>query len=200
MYSQNNEEEIILNFFKDKKGIFLDLGAYDGINLSNTRALAEKGWKGICVEPNPNIFLKLKENYKNNLDVFCFEFAIGEFDGKTKFHNNDTYYSTIKESELERWVNEPFKFNLEEVNILTFSSFLNISPLKIFNFINIDCEGVDYEILKQINLDEISCELICVETNSKETEKYIKYINQYKNFEVLHINAENLLMGRKINV
>lgn len=200
MYSQNNEEEIILNFFKDKKGIFLDLGAYDGIDLSNTRALAEKGWKGVCVEPNSNIFIKLKENYKNNLDVFCFEFAIGEFDGKTKFHNNDTYYSTIKESELERWVNEPFKFNLEEVNILTFSSFLNISPLKIFNFINIDCEGVDYEILKQINLDEISCELICVETNSKETEKYIKYINQYKNFEVLHINAENLLMGRKINV
>ena len=59
MYSQNNEEEIILNFFKEKKGIFLDLGAYDGIGLSNTRALAEKGWKGVCVEQTA-----YKEAYK----------------------------------------------------------------------------------------------------------------------------------------
>lgn len=196
MYSQNNEEEIILNFFKKKKGIFLDLGAYDGIDLSNTRALAEKGWKGICVEPNPNIFLKLKENYKNNLDVFCFPFAIGEFDGKTKFHNNDTYYSTIKESELDRWVGTSLSFNTEEVDVLTFSSFLNLSPYKQFDFISIDCEGVDYEILKQINLDEVSCKLICVETNGKETDKYIQYVNNFKNFKVLHINAENLIMGR----
>lgn len=196
MYSQNNEEEIILNFFKEAKGSFLDLGAYDGIDLSNTRALAERGWKGVCVEPNSNIFIKLKENYKNNLDIFCFPFAIGEFDGKTKFHNNDTYYSTIKESELDRWVGTSLSFNTEEVDVLTFSSFLNLSPLKTFNFISIDCEGVDYEILRQINLNEISCELICVETNGKDTNKYIEYIKQYNDFKILHINAENLIMGR----
>ena len=37
------------------KGTFLDLGAYDGVDLSNTRALTELGWAGVCIEPNPVI-------------------------------------------------------------------------------------------------------------------------------------------------
>ena len=41
MYSQNQEEKYILKHFKDKQGTFLDLGAYDGKELSNTRALVE---------------------------------------------------------------------------------------------------------------------------------------------------------------
>ena len=40
MYSQNNEEQIILEYFKDFKGNLLDIGANDGVTLSNTRKLA----------------------------------------------------------------------------------------------------------------------------------------------------------------
>ena len=61
-YSQNNEQEFILNYFNGYKGTFLDLGAYDGIELSNTRALMELGWLGMCFEPNPDIYLRLKQN------------------------------------------------------------------------------------------------------------------------------------------
>ena len=51
-YSQNDEEKVILGWFRDKKkkvGRFLDVGAYTGLELSNTRALMEKGWSGVCV-------------------------------------------------------------------------------------------------------------------------------------------------------
>ncbi len=41
MYSQNNEEEVILNHFKNFKCTFLDLGAYDGIDLSNPKHESE---------------------------------------------------------------------------------------------------------------------------------------------------------------
>lgn len=61
MYSQNQEEKYILNHFKDKQGTFLDLGAYNGKELSNSRALVELGWAGCCVEPHPTICAELEK-------------------------------------------------------------------------------------------------------------------------------------------
>ena len=72
MYSQNQEEQYILNHFKDKQGTFLDLGAYDGKELSNTRALVEQGWAGCCVEPHPTICEQLEKNCLEYSKIFCF--------------------------------------------------------------------------------------------------------------------------------
>jgi len=194
MYSQNNEEEIVLNYFNDNVGTFLDLGAYNGIDLSNTRALVEKGWQGVLVEPHPQIFRKLEENCKEFKGVHLFECAIGEQDGTFELNANDTYYSTLKESEIERWKSE-YKFSKTTCSVLTFKKLLDLSIIKTFDFISIDCEGVDYEILTQINLDEVCCKMICIETNGVETQKYINYISNF-GFNVVAINAENLIMAR----
>ncbi len=195
MYSQNNEETFILNHFKDSKGTFLDLGAYDGIDLSNTRALVELGWKGICVEPNPDIFQRLCDNLNEYPNVYPYQLAIGTDNKKVVMQMNDTYYSTIKQSEVDRWKGN-FKFKAQQVQMVDFISFMKYSKYKTFDFISIDCEGVDYEILEQINLDEVKCKMVCVETNGKETQKYIDYISRFANFKVIHLNAENLIMAR----
>jgi FkbM family methyltransferase len=195
-YSQNMEQDYILAHFKDKKGTFLDLGAYDGKDLSNTRALMELGWDGICFEPNPDIFEKLAENCMQFKNVLCYEMAVGELDGTFQMQMNDTYYSTLKESEVERWKTTDFKFSSVDVEVIRFDTFMLTSPYKTFNFITVDCEGVDYEVLTQIDLDAVGCEMVCVETNGKETQKYIDYINKFNGFRVVHINAENLIMAR----
>lgn len=195
MYSQNNEEQIVLNHFKDFKGTFLDIGAYDGIDLSNTRALMEIGWKGICVEPNPKIVQKLKINCSDFSDVIIYDCALGTVDGVVSFNANDEYYSTILDSEIDRWKGA-FNFEKIDVKSLTFKTLYENSPYKKFDFVSIDCEGLDYFILSQINLDEVDCSMVCVETNGKETDKYIKYINKFKGFNIISINPENLIMSR----
>lgn len=196
MYSQNNEEEIILNHFKERTGTFLDLGAYDGVSLSNTRALSERGWSGYCVEPIPEIFERLKANYSDNDKVKCMQFAMGEKNGTFPIYKNDTYYSTLSVEETKRWVSTlDIKYQVDTVPVKTFESFYQENPVK-FDFISIDCEGVDYEILTQIDLNKVGCDLICVEHNSKETHKYIDYIAGF-GFDVVHINMENLIMKRK---
>jgi hypothetical protein len=48
-YSQNNEQEIILNFFNGRIGRYLDIGAFDGVSMSNTLALVELGWQGTAI-------------------------------------------------------------------------------------------------------------------------------------------------------
>jgi len=195
MYSQNSEQQYILDHFKGKTGTFLDLGAYNGIDLSNTRALMELGWAGVCVEPHPTIFSSLKENCKNFPLVFCYKCAIGTKNGVFNLHANDTYYSTLVESELKRWEGQ-YEFKEMECLVWDWKTFKRALVHTTFEFISIDCEGLDYEILTQIDLDEVGCKMICIETNGIETEKYIKYISQFEGFEVLVINAENLIMVR----
>ena len=203
MYSQNNEEIYIVKHFEMLEQMnvpltktFLDLGAFDGIDLSNTRKLMELGWHGLCVEPNPEIFMKLVLNCDGFESVKFCPYAIGEKNGFAQL-NAYSYYSTLKESELKRWESQNFQFKPINVEVVDFETFHNkVSPFKTYDFISIDCEGLDFEILTQIDLDKVGCYLICVETNGKETDKYIHYINRFNGFSVLTINAENLIMGR----
>ena len=196
MYSQNQEEQYILNHFKDKQGTFLDLGAYDGKELSNTRALVELGWAGCCVEPHPTICEELEQNCLGFDKVFCFEIAIGKANGIFQMNANPTYYSTLIDSEMERWKNTDFEFKPIDVEVFDFKTFQSIQPYNTYDFISIDCEGLDYDVLSQIDLDKVKCSMVCVETNGKETQKYIDYISTFKDFKVVHVNAENLIMSR----
>ena len=194
MFSQNQEELYILNHFKGKQGTFLDLGAYNGKELSNSRALVELSWAGCCVEPHPTICAELEKNCEPFDKVFCFELAIGKENGVFKMNANPTYYSTLIDSEMDRW--KDFEFKPIDVEVMDFKTFLELSPYKCFDFISIDCEGFDLAILQQMNLDELKCSMVCVETNGKETQKYIDYIATFEGFKVIHINAENLIMAR----
>jgi FkbM family methyltransferase len=193
-YSQNNEQEVILNYFNGFKGTFLDLGAYDGVELSNTRALMELGWSGMCFEPHPEIYKRLKQNCAEFPLVLTYEFAVGISNGKFKLNANDTYYSTLIDSEKDRW-NNRYEFTDIECSVVDFKTLLRASPFPKFDFISIDCEGLDLEILRQINLDDVKCNMLCVETNGKETEKYVKYCEGF-GMTLIHQNAENIIMAR----
>jgi len=59
-YSQAGQDEYVLNRF-GPNGFFVDIGAHDGIESSNTYALETAGWEGVCVEPG-GAFEKLKLN------------------------------------------------------------------------------------------------------------------------------------------
>lgn len=58
-YSQANQDKWVLNKVSQDKSIpriFLDVGAHDGVSLSNTQKLEENGWRGTCVDPTPSHF------------------------------------------------------------------------------------------------------------------------------------------------
>lgn len=60
-YSQVGQDRWVINYFGENyKGFFIDIGAYDGISISNTYALEKLGWKGICVDANISCEKNLK--------------------------------------------------------------------------------------------------------------------------------------------
>lgn len=195
-YSQNNEQQVILDYFGEHfKGTFLDLGANDGQTLSNTRALALNGWSGMLVDASANATNKASLLYNGNNSVEVVNVAIAPYKGFIKFYESGTHLggedvslvSTIIESEKKRWVKEQFT----EVQVPC-DTVANIINGRTFDFISIDIEGMDFEVLSAIDLTGVK--MVCVEFNGKEPKKYIDYCNQYGLTEI-HRNGENLIFA-----
>lgn len=195
MYSQSNEEPYILEFFKDRPlGRLLDIGAYHPTVFSNSRALINLGWSGVLVEPSPKCFISLKEEYENSSTVDIVNVAIGSTDGKIRFYDSGGAVATAVEEHYNTWKGIQLDYNTVEVDCVTWETFYNNFPGK-YNFVSIDTEGMDFEILSQMSLPEMGVELICVEYsyNSNSIFKYLDYCGYNK---VILKNTENILVSK----
>lgn len=205
-FSQNNEQEVIQDYFKNqlpKDLTFLDIGANDGKTLSNTYALALSAWQGVRIEPDPIPFFKLSCQSFSGL-VENFNLAIGLKNESMPFYQSDSHLSksdsgllsTLNKSEIDRWKGTQ-KFEEIEVDVLTWEYFLKTqTSFETFDFISIDAEGMDLDILKQMNLAELKCQLICIEWNAEirikhEIDKICRAVGMRK----VDQNYENLIYG-----
>jgi FkbM family methyltransferase len=191
MYSQNNEEEIILNYFGSRIGTFLDLGAYDGVRLSNVRALAELGWSGVMVEASPKVFQQLKKNYQGFDRVLLFNVAVGEKSGLMRFYDNDQAVGTLHKKETERWGDQQFQpISLYCIEINQFLRSNSFVPA--YDFISCDVEGEDLAIMERLDLKKLGTRMVCVEFNGKGEEQFSRAICRH-GLKLLHRNNENLI-------
>lgn len=199
-YSQNCEQDIILNYFGERKGVFLDLGANDGVTLSNTRALANTGWAGVLVDASPKAFKKLQENYPNQNDFHLYNIALSHENGILKFKESGTLLgagdvalvSSFHDSEIERF-KSVVEYEEIEAKCLTWPAFIQGCPVKDFDFISMDIEGSELDVLPYIDLSNTA--MLCIEWNSKEELKreYEKYLYGFK---LIYTSAENLIYAR----
>lgn len=202
MHSQNREEEAILNYFKDFKGTFLDIGANDGVTLSNTRALAELGWCGVLIEPSPKAFPRLKKLYEDDKKgcFYLYNFAIGTKNGKDILHDSGELLkkgdvglvSTFVPAEMDRF-KSVLSYEDAEVKVFKWKTALNRFKFKKFDCINIDCEGLDGDILEQIDVSEVK--LLVIEWNGHQYLKD-KFSQKMEGFKIIYTSAENLIFAR----
>jgi FkbM family methyltransferase len=205
MYSQNNEEQVINDYFNGLKGTLLDLGANDGKTFSNSLKLIEKGWGAVLVDASPVAFDKLCKLHSVNNKVLCFNYAIGNSKGKVLLKESGSHLkdksdvsllSSIDEQETTRWKKAGVVFNDVEVDMISYLDLCKIAGINEFDFITIDCEGLDLDILKQIDLTNTS--LICIEWNSDETIKteITNYCKKFGLNKLIYTSAENIIIGK----
>jgi len=192
-HSQNNEEEVILSCFPGRVGRFLDIGANDGETFSNTRALALGGWTGVLVEPSPLAFAKLSGLYPFGQTLL--NVAVGLADGEIEFfENTDTLVSTAVEAEKARWGSA---FHPIRVKMVTTASLLATAPGP-YDFISIDCEGLDVDVLRGFPPSLRESAVICIEHNSVASRKE-EILRLLPEHQVLLDNPENLVLAPKKN-
>ena len=193
MYSQNNEEQIILDLFKHEVGTFLDIGACDGKLCSNTLALVERGWSGVLVEPSPGAFQALYERHGQNPRLLLVNAAIGTHSHLTQFWDSwktAPGYGTTEPGNRERWTGLVKVWQRFLVPVFPLSDLLRTFH-QPFDFVNIDTEGTSLQLF-QVLLAHLKPPTICVEHDGW-FQQCVEAAAASGYREVLH-NAENLIL------
>ena len=183
-YSQYQEESFLLDYFGDKKnGFLVDIGAADGISNSNSRKLIEIGWSGLLVEPNKKNYDKLQKLYeKNNLIILENLGCSNVNDDSADFYidKNDEYeqLSTFSYSQAEG-CKKFFKcdFVNDKVKLQKTSELFSKHNIKEIDFLSIDTESFDTNVILGINFNECNINLICVEHITDEMTEELKKHN-----------------------
>lgn len=204
IYSQNNEDLILLDYFKGQKGTLMSIGENNGKELSNSLALIEAGWDALLVEPSSKVYPYMCGLHLHRDNVHCLNVAVSNFNGKAKFFDSGTHLnkgdnsllSSLNKSETEKW-RKTTEFTEVEVEVVTFEKLLELSPYKTFEFISCDAEGNDLILLQQMNLTKLGCQCICIEHNSvpKVLDEIRSICANYGLTKELLKNAENIILA-----
>ena len=181
-YSQNNEEEIILEYFGDFVGHLVDIGCNDGKTLSNSARLIELGWTAKLFEPDKGPFEVAKKYYEGNEKVYVRNCAVGDKVGKVPFYSSqDTLVSSCVELNKKVW--SKYRWIDTTCEMIIYNNNWEA------DFITIDAEFMDWDILQTIDLTNVKC--LCIETG-KHGDDMIKYCSEF-NMNLIAQTSENLI-------
>jgi FkbM family methyltransferase len=215
-YAQSGEDLILSHLFA-KLGIdkpnYLDIGANDPKFISNTYKLYRKGCTGILVEPNPIICKLLKKKRPRDI-VLNFGVGINNII-KAKFYlfpKDSNGLSTFSEKDAMYWQEVGMKGHgkiyfedIIEVDLVPINEILHkyfIDLNKTIDFISLDVEGLDLEILRSIDFKRYKPRIICVETLQysldqleQKNDEIITFLleNNYSVYADTHVNTIFLL-------
>ncbi len=182
------------HFFQNKRnGVFVDVGAHDGIAINNTYFLEkELGWTGICIEPNPTVF----ENLKKNRSCLCIQACAAEKAGTVQFIQAKGYTEmlsgmvhTFDPRHLVRLKREITQhggsYAIIDVPAINLNTILKEHGLAHVDFLSIDVEGGEFEILKTIDFRTIHISVITIENNYNDNRQR-QFLNS-KGFQLVAI-------------
>jgi len=192
--SQINQDLFVLtalNFIK--KGFFIEIGAADGLNLSNTYLLEKSfKWNGILCEPSTIYEKLIKKNRNSKIETKCI------YNINTKINFLETAYpmlSTMKSFSLsdhhKNLRSELINHNCikETISVNSFLQKHNC-PINI-DYLSIDTEGSEYLILKNFNLKKYNIKIITIEHNFTKNRKKIQNYLFKNNYLLVKINTQH---------
>lgn len=192
-YSQREEETYILRALEGMQPArFLDIGAYDGVQFSNTMALVERGWFGVMVEPGLEAFQSLLRNHGGNERVTLIHAAVGTTPGLAKFFNNPSTYSTTEEANRKKFGHTEKFSRYFFVPPITFDDL--VPWLHGMEMLSIDTEGTSVDLLLAFPTHTYRPKVVCVEHDTRLQE--CKDWSVRNGYSALMANVENLIFVR----
>jgi FkbM family methyltransferase len=211
-YSQCQEDTFLnQNIFKNKQnGVYVELGALDGILYSNTKFFEDSlNWKGILIEPHPEKFKLLQMNRPNNYLfnnlVSChkepLEFryfvdqhaAVSGVENTLSKHHFNTYFESN-----DSWTKSLLQ-NKIFIEPKSLTEIVKSTNLTHIDLLSLDVEGHEYEVLKSWDFS-VPIDIILIETLGVQKEKdelcremliknNYKFITKYKHNEIFAIET-----------
>ncbi len=167
-YSQFGQDLWVLEKTKKKQnGFFVEAGAGDGINLSNTYLLEkEYGWSGICIEPS-----RLFESLIKNRQCACINSCLSNKVGEADFFEDHQYegnLSALTEFQIYKHRGGDL-FTTSTVPLVDVLD-ANKCPTTI-DYLSLDTEGSELVILKDFPFDKYDIRILTIEHNHVQSLK-----------------------------
>lgn len=173
-YSQFGQDVFLLDtLLKDKKdGFFVDVGGNDPIIGNNTYLLERNGWTGLAFEPQP----ELNKKWSESRITRCLPYAIGDKEGLVCFAeglmslhglSGISGFNKINSDNAKTYTVQQYPLSkiLEEKNITK------------IDYLSIDVEGYEMNVLKGIDFD--ACDINIIDIENDIGFKKIPFIGKY---------------------
>lgn len=171
-FQQDQFFDIVL-FSKNVGGVFIDIGAHDGVTGSNSYFLEKtRGWTGVCFEPNPKLFEVCAGNRVCRCENFCITKESGTYNFAILPGSCDVLggiYEFFDSRHLKR-VSECLQGEAEQMKLIpirgvNLTDYLKQSKISKIDLLCVDVEGAELLVLDSVDFSQIVIEVICVENN-----------------------------------
>ena len=163
-FSKSGEDIQLWQLLKKDQGTYVDIGGHHPIFGNNTYFFYIRGWKGIVVEPNP-VFKELYHKFRP-YDILISE-GIADFNGELEYYEfessllNSFSNDHIKKSDLQTSVDNIKKIPVKKLSTV----FKNVDFNRSIDFLSIDVEGLELNVLKGNNWDSHRPRYIILESH-----------------------------------
>lgn len=209
-YSQCGQDRFVYEkyFQNNQGGVFVDIGAHNGIKYSNTYFLEkEKGWKGICIEPIPERFAELQ----SCRDCVCIQGCISDIEGISQLlmvsspvvdtemlsgllHKYDNRHLERVKREIIR---NGGSYQLIDVQCYILNDLLENNGIAHVDFLSIDTEGGEFDIISSIDFARFRIDVITVEDNYRDP-RFIPYLTEKGYTYVTHLDQDLIFVRNDI--
>lgn len=172
-YGQQGEDMILHAVIGNGPGFYVEVGAADGIFLSNTYVFDALGWKGICIEPNPDLFGKLKINRPNSINIRA---LAGEaLSTSERFDKADNFAISKRLGD-----GQEASSRLILVPCVTLEFLFDVLGVTYVDVLSIDAEFWNMHVILGLNFSKVKPRVIVIENDDNFTKtKSILISNGY---------------------
>jgi FkbM family methyltransferase len=160
-YSQNGEDQALARIFGDRPGVCVEVGAHDGVTLSNTYYFERLGWRCVLVEPNPTLCKKIRT--RRGERTILFECAASSADGTATLKMGSGADDVFSSIEAFEGVATDRRFVGIKVKTRTLDSMLEETGVSSIDFMSIDVEGHEMSALSGLDLPRWNPRIVLVE-------------------------------------
>ena len=174
-YSLFGEDLAALKFFKnEKKGFYVDIGCYHPTHINNTYLLYKKGWNGINIDVSQFSIDLFKFMRPDDLNYKC---AVSETKKKVNlyYQKEHSQLTSINKLTAKKFIKGRLKKKI--INSFSLEEILSWGKYKDYeiDFLDVDVEGADLQVLKGLNFSKRKPKLICVEIHQNNFKKHKIY-------------------------
>ena len=170
-------EDLLIEQLLPKVESFIDIGANDGVLFSNTYKFAKSGARGLCLEPSPSSFFKLRLNHLFHPKVKCVRAAVSNRPGSLPFIEDgyEAVLSRVTGAEHEESNEQSDLPATIEVPAFTLGQIVSKhESFQETDLLSIDVEGHERQILEGMNDTSLRARIIILETDKSDIDSLIQ--------------------------